>query len=684
MTLIQGGKSNDGNVTGLDLSTVRASNGTHLYAFDANNNKTNYLVESVARGGGIALGSGNFANPAPAFDQAPDHNATTNRNAEGAHDASAISTEDGATLQEKVRILDSLSYLSVSDMTANAVVGKKASSGGTLWFRHSNSTGTLADFTLLSDFAHSYDWGVRGDAGLTINDIPLQQAFDDQYTYKLPLIHPLGDIHYRFPLFIWHDSRETTKQSNPVNVGYGRGLTRFIKTTRAGTTRANHSGIDACIILANEITKNNQTIVNVRTLDSACYQGKLAHLDIVGQSPDATRVNLGVYSLGLFYTELDDIEYRGVETGIATQWWNVFTSFRKQEFQLIGNGCDFGRTDFGGNSNIYFELCHCNGINGFCYSILGNATMIGSTIDGGGGKHYVINGVDRGAAGILRGTITLIDCKSESQATFSGNPIFDINFGAIEANNCSIEIPTINYTAASKLIECSNFSKFVTNNCGFNLRLGGAASSPGALYAVDGTSRVNFDSETFINTEWFDVYKVVNYNPSDKKIIANRTKNGVTPSDITKFIYYVSGAVPAGERTVTNVSFTGNRIHVDCTQSNGHNMANGIMFNQAVDLTSYSKIVIQGSNTFLNGDGAGVNYQVYINSSLVADGSIGVGSPIPISYIRPTSGKVAGNFNDENFTRYVDITDIVGTFYIGLEFFGTSIDSEIQEISLIR
>lgn len=586
-----------------------------------------------------------------------------------------------------------LEFSSVQNMLNGVLVGggshtftpgEKCSSGGTLWGVVSvSSPMTLADFKCLSQYAHSYDWGVRGDAGATINDTALQQAFDDQRDYGLQLIHPLGDIHYQFPVFIWHNQREDTKTANPVNVGYGRGLTRFIKITRAGTTRVNHSGVDACIILANDITKAGDTIGNVRTLDSACYFGTLGHMDVVGQSPDATRVGLGVYSLGLFYTKFDDVEYRGVETAMATEWWNVFTKFIKQEFQLVGNACDFGRTDFGSNSNLYFEQCHCNGVNGFCYSILANATFYGCTIDGGGGKHYVIPGVDRGAAGILGGAITLIDCKSESPAIFENNPMFDLNYGQVNVKNSSLMIPTINYTAASRMIECSNYSKFVTDDARINLRVGDNPSL-GALYSVDGTSRVNFDSETFVDTEWFDQYKKVFYRQSDKRIIGNRDKNGVTVSDITKFIYSVSGSVPVGERTVTSVSFASNRIQIGCTQANGHTMANGIMFNQAIDLTDYSKIYIQGDVDFVEGDVTGVNYQVYINSSLIADGSVGVGTPLPMSFVRATTGEVPGNFNSTNFNRYVDVSDIEGVYYIGVELFGININSNIQEISLIR
>lgn len=84
--LIQGGKSNDGNVTGLALSTVRASNGTHLYAFDEQNRKQDYLVEAMQRVGGALLGSGNYANPTPAINSPYEHNETANRNAIGAHD----------------------------------------------------------------------------------------------------------------------------------------------------------------------------------------------------------------------------------------------------------------------------------------------------------------------------------------------------------------------------------------------------------------------------------------------------------------------------------------------------------------------------------------------------------------------------------------------------------------------
>lgn len=60
--LIQGGKSNDGNVTGLDLSTVRASNGTAMYSV-TNGVKTDYIAEPTQKDGGILLASGNYANP---------------------------------------------------------------------------------------------------------------------------------------------------------------------------------------------------------------------------------------------------------------------------------------------------------------------------------------------------------------------------------------------------------------------------------------------------------------------------------------------------------------------------------------------------------------------------------------------------------------------------------------------
>ena len=71
MYYISGGSAIDGNITGLDPAEVGANNGRHLYAFDANGNKTNYLVEATQKAGGVALGSGNFANPAPSFDGNP-------------------------------------------------------------------------------------------------------------------------------------------------------------------------------------------------------------------------------------------------------------------------------------------------------------------------------------------------------------------------------------------------------------------------------------------------------------------------------------------------------------------------------------------------------------------------------------------------------------------------------------
>lgn len=518
----------------------------------------------------------------------------------------------------------------------------------------------------------------------TTDDNMLQAAFDYQRDSGVNLFLPVGTIKTIKPMVLWCNDSESEKTANPRVFGAGRGLSVIRRNSRAGSTLANHSGISSVLIIANDFTREGNLVTNTASTQTACYFGTLSGVTLKGDSPDATRVSFGWYSLGLFYWEFDDVEMEGVETACATQYWNVFCNYRRLEMQLTGNGCDFGRTNFGGNSNLYFEECHCNGINGFCYSILGNANMIGCTIDGGGGRHYVIQGVDRGAAGILGGKITLIDCKSESQATFSGNPLFDINYGNINARGCSIEIPTLNYTAASRVIECSNYSKFVTEDCKFNLRIGGPASSPGSLYSTDGTSRVNFDSETFIDNEWFDQYKKVFYRQSDKRVIANRNKNGVTSTEITKFIQYVSSSVPAGNRTVTTVSFTNNRIQINCAQANTHKMSNGIMFNQAIDLTDYSKIYIQGDNTFVEGGGASANYRVYINSSLIADGSIGNGVALPMNYIRSTSGEVAGNYSDTDFNRYVDISDINGVYYIGIELFGININSNIKEISLIR
>lgn len=581
-----------------------------------------------------------------------------------------------------------LAYNSVPDMIAGnpttPAVGDKCSTGGSKWIRVSNSNNDLADFKLLSQYAYTYDWGVKGDAGVTDNADAGQQALDDQRDFSIPkLLWPMGDIHTSKELVDWCNTNEFDKTANPVNHGYGRGLTRIIRTTRTGSNLPSHSGIVSVWITANDFIKAGNTVTVPASEQTKCYYGEVGHLDLVGQSPDATRVGLGHYSLGTVFREFNDVEISGVETTMATEHWNVFCKYRKVEMQLNGNGCDFGRTNFGGNSDLYFEKCHANGINGFCYSILANATFVQCSIDGGGGKHYVIPGFDRGAAGILGGAITLKDCKSESPAIFEGNAMFDLSYGRVDVQNSSLMIPTVNYTSLSRMIDAKNYSKFTTRDARVNLRVGDSPSL-GALYSRDGTSQIRFDAETFIDTEWFDTYKKVFYNPTDKKIIANRDKNGVAVSDITKFIYFVSGAIPAGERTTTTTSFSSNRIQIDCTQQNGHTMSNGVMFNQALDLTNYSQIYIQGDVDFIEGDVTGVNYQCYINSSLIADGSVGVGAALPMDYVKTVSGEKPGNFNSTNFNRYVDISDIEGIYYIGLELFGININSNIQEISLIR
>lgn len=525
---------------------------------------------------------------------------------------------------------------------------------------------------------------VRADSE-SDDTIPLQMASEYQREQGVNLTLPVGTIITTKEIVFWSNNTSATETAMPRIYGAGQGLSKIKRITRGVSSLVDHESISSVIIVASDYARDGNVVTNPTSIfQTASVLGKMSGFSIEGDSPDSTKVGFGIYSLGLYSWVFEDLDISGVTTSMATQYHNVFCTYTRVKCELPMYAFDFGRTNFGGNSGMVFTECHCNGVNGVCYSIIGNAILTGCTIDGGAGIHYKIPGIDRGASGYLTGVITLIDCKSESPDINSANPMFDLNYGKVEIKNSAIEIPTLNYNASSVMIKANKYSVLTTENVRFSLR-SGQSQSLGKLYQADATSRVTFDSESFIDTEWFSEYKKVTLNKENKFIIANRDNNDIDTLSVSKFISYVSGAVPAGERTVTTLSTSESRILIDCDQGGDHVMSNCIMFNKLVDVTNYTRIYVQGDLTFSEGSGTGAaNYRVILNSSFIEDGSVGVGTAIPLDYTIATEGENQSNYSYNNFNRYIDISDIVGEFYIGVLLYGRNIQSNIKELSLLR
>ena len=521
------------------------------------------------------------------------------------------------------------------------------------------------------------DFGAKGD-GITDDTIPLQNAFDFAFDNKLEIRIPQGVFITTKPLKLWASNTEYGNYVTKL-VGCGKGVTKIIKQGNDVSNLNNHN-VDSIIIIANVMYKNGGSYVTKNDSTIISYKGYIG--DITLESSDHNNKNAyGIFSLGFYYFHLYQIDFQYVNTGIYTQTWNCYNKYQRLEFNRVIYGCEFAVTEIGGNSTMNFEDCHMNGVDGCCYSIFGKATFKNCSIDGGGGTHYKAVGYDKGLAGYQSGNITLIDCHHESPSIFANNYLYELAYSHITVINTSIETPYVNFTSESIMMKATKWSTITLMNGGIHYR-GGATKTLGKIYSTDATSTLKLNN-FFIDKEASLNYNHFVYSASERLPIVNRHLSDIT--GMSKSISYIPSGVPVEEHPKHELSFTDNRVKFNCINDFERLSSSVLMFGKKIDITNYSKICIQGSVEFTTGSGTGnVSYKVVLNKTLVADGTVSIGIPTTFDYALLPSGKMPSNYSSTDFTRYVDVTNIIGEYYVGIELGGFSINSDIKEVSLIQ
>lgn len=515
---------------------------------------------------------------------------------------------------------------------------------------------------------------VKGD-GIHDDTSGIQNAIDHAWENNIKGVYlQRGTYLVTDAINLWCSSSENDKRKVEL-CGDGKEFTTIVKRGNKKSELNLHTEIDAILILVNSFIKEGE----IAELDSSsiiCRYPRLKGICLQSESI-SSRNDYGLYSLGIYFGVFDDIQVKYTTTGFATESWNCYNKFIRLRCDRTLYGCDFGKTKFNGQTTMNFEDCHMNGIDKCCYSILGSATFINCAIDGGGGTHYKIPGFNRQLNGPLGGRITLISCHHESPSVFSGNHIYDLSYGRLYTYNTPIEIPYTNFTSNSAMIKAENESKVVLCDGGLSYRQN-ASKCLGKFIDIDASSILKLNN-FIIEREAFENYVHYVYNESEVISIANRVLNDIT--SISKYIGYVSSTTPSSERSKSDISFEDNRIKINVVNDYSKTMSNCFLFNKKVDLTEKSRILFEGDVFFKENAGTSkVNFQIILSKDWIPDGTVGDGIPVSHTLLSPSNS----NYGGEDKKHYVDITDFIGEYYIGINLYGTNIEASIKELKVLR
>ena len=527
---------------------------------------------------------------------------------------------------------------------------------------------------------------VKGD-GIHDDTSGIQRAIDYCWDNNIGALYfPIPDVHYTTtaPIHLWSSRGETCRKKVAL-IGDGKELTKIVKITNTTSTLRYHKNIDAVLILVNDYLKNDGELND--EIDSTgkgiCRYNEISGLSFCALNRDL-KVQHGVYSIGWYFARFTDIQFDYVVTAMQTLTWNCYTTYNRLRFNLTKNGCNFGTTQLGGQTTMLFQDCHSNGLDGCVFNIRGNATFLNCAIDGGGGTHYKIDALYRSGIGWGSGKLILINCHHESPSVFANNHLFDIKHGSVYVYTSSMEIPSYNFNATSSVIKLSKGSRFILHDSGIGFRLG-VAKCPGMLVDKDATSQFILDN-SYIDREMFEVYKHYVYNESDCFVLSNRAID----IPMVKGVSYASGTIPVADLPTPTITRDNTRLILQSDMAYKGKCSVAFIFTKKIDLTNMSKINISGDVDL--GDASGTtngNFRVILVESLPSDNFQYRGTPMPTKatydtddeddYINSTT-----NYSKENANKFVDITDIIGEYYVGILMSGRNVRASIKEIKILR
>ncbi|MBP3928668.1 MAG: hypothetical protein J6D47_03730 [Peptostreptococcaceae bacterium] len=528
---------------------------------------------------------------------------------------------------------------------------------------------------------------VKGD-GIHDDTLGLQNAINYCWDNNIGGVYlPIPIEHYTTtsPLHLWGSSSESVRKKVAL-VGDGKELTKIVKTTNTCSNLKNHTNIDAVLILANDYIKNNNSLKE--EIDTSglgiCHYNEVSGISLSCVSR-TNRVKYGVYSVGWFYARFTDVQFENVDTGMNTLTWNCYSTYDRLRFNRTLNGCDFGTSQIGGQTTMLFQDCHANGLDGCVFNIRGNATFINCAIDGGGGTHYKAQANYRSNIGWGSAKIVLINCHHESPSVFANNHLFDLTHAEAYVYTSSMEIPTYNFTSASSVIKLTKGSTFVLHDTNIDFRFS-VESCPGMLVDKDVSSRFILNN-SFIDTEMFDVYKHCVYNQGDCIVLSNRVIN--TP--IVKGVSYIPSNVPTQNIPKPLVERTDTRL----VFSSSNNVDSAVytatyIFTKKVDLTNMAKINVLGDIDLgdVSGTSSG-NFKIALFEELPQDDFCYRGTPLS-SYLSSNTHDYndynvsTTNYSKQNANRFIDITDVIGEYYIGISINSRNGTASIKEVKIIR
>ena len=339
-------------------------------------------------------------------------------------------------------------------------------------------------------------FGAKGD-GTTDDAKALQDAID--YAFDNQLEVRLAGKNYATskPLIVWGRRNHAPVNKGIIGgtklIGAGIGETYITKTTGA---TSGISGQDVnCIIQAVDSRFMDEDFT-VSGYDQAAEYLYLSGISLQGIGDDATAMLFpyGIYSVGWGFSTFEDVSIINCTNGMATDHWNTYSNYVRVDISYAQVGFNFGISSIGsgGQTTMTFDSCHTNGCTQYAYSLLGKATLINCSNDGG--TATFIYGPNIGALPDRQGIdVTAIQCHCES---LTANGLVNIQWGIANIIGGYYELPESTSSTAFKVAHDARLSIEGAHIISRNSQ----TALEGALYETANAGVIHFDSCKLNNT----------------------------------------------------------------------------------------------------------------------------------------------------------------------------------------